>query len=124
MEAWSRESTSHTIRCGSMNDVGPASPFLVGRDAELAQLESVVDDVARRGGTVRIAGDPGVGKSALLKAGTELAVARGHTALTVRAAEGEAHLPSPRFTSSCGRFLAGSMNCRPGTGPLSWGPLG
>jgi DNA-binding CsgD family transcriptional regulator len=76
-----------------MNDAGPASPFLVGRDAELAQLQSAVDDVTRRGGTVRIAGDPGVGKSALLKAGTELAVARGYTALSVRAAEGEAHLP-------------------------------
>jgi DNA-binding NarL/FixJ family response regulator len=66
--------------------------FLVGRDAELAQIESAVDGVAQRGGTVRIAGDPGVGKSALLRAGRELAVARGHTALTVRAAPGEAHL--------------------------------
>src|ERR1700691_3605802 len=93
MEASSRESPSHTIRCGSMSDVSPASPFLLGRDAELARLESAVDDVTRRGRTLRIAGDPGVGKSALLKAGTELAVARGYTALSVRAAEGEAHLP-------------------------------
>jgi len=75
-----------------MSNPGPASPFLVGRDAELAQIESAVDGVPQQGGTVRIAGNPGAGKSALLRAGTELATARGYTALTVRAAEGEAHL--------------------------------
>jgi DNA-binding CsgD family transcriptional regulator len=68
------------------------SPLLVGRDAELAQIESVVGDVARRGSTVRIAGEPGVGKSALLLAGSELAIAHGYTVLSVRATEGEAHL--------------------------------
>ena len=41
---------------------------------------------------MRIAGDPGVGKSALLRAGLELAIARGYTALSVHATEGEAHL--------------------------------
>jgi DNA-binding CsgD family transcriptional regulator len=65
---------------------------LIGRDAELAQIESVVGAAAQGGGTVRIAGDPGVGKSALLRAGTELAIERGYTALSVRAAEGESHL--------------------------------
>ena len=75
-----------------MNSVGPASPFLVGRYAELEQIESAIDDVPQRGGTVRIAGNPGVGKSALLRAGTELATARGYTTLSVRAAEGESHL--------------------------------
>jgi predicted ATP-dependent serine protease len=72
-----------------MTDPGPASLFLVGRDAELARIESAVADVAQQGGTVRIAGDPGVGKSALLRAGQELAVARGYTALSVHATEGE-----------------------------------
>lgn len=75
-----------------MTDPGPASLFLVGRDVELARIESAVADVAQQGGTVRIAGDPGVGKSALLRAGQELAVARGYTALSVHATEGEAHL--------------------------------
>lgn len=65
---------------------------LVGRDAELEQIESVVEAAALGGGTVRIAGNPGVGKSALLRAGTELAIARGYTTLSVRAAEGESHL--------------------------------
>jgi DNA-binding CsgD family transcriptional regulator len=67
------------------------SSLLVGRDAELAQIESIVAD-AGHGGTVRIAGDPGVGKSALLRAGAELAIARGYTSLSVRATEGESHL--------------------------------
>jgi DNA-binding NarL/FixJ family response regulator/tetratricopeptide (TPR) repeat protein len=75
-----------------MTDVGPSSPILVGRDAELGHIQSVVGDVAQQGGTVRIAGDPGVGKTALLRAGTELATARGFTALSVRGTEGEAHL--------------------------------
>jgi predicted ATPase len=74
------------------SDAGQASPFLVGRDAELGQIEAAVDNVAQRGGTVRLAGDPGVGKSALLRAGAELAKERGYTALTVRATEAEAHL--------------------------------
>jgi hypothetical protein len=63
------------------SDAGQPSPFLVGRDAELGQIEAAVDNVARRGGTVRLAGDPGVGKSALLRAGAELAKERGCTAL-------------------------------------------
>ena len=67
-------------------------PVLVGRDAELARIESAVDGVAQQGGTIRIAGEPGVGKSALLRAGAEFAVARGYTVLSVRATEGEAHL--------------------------------
>jgi DNA-binding CsgD family transcriptional regulator len=79
-------------RRGSMSGAGPAYLSLVGRDAELAQIESLVADVAQYGGTARIAGDPGVGKSALLRAGTELAIARGFTALSVRATEGESHL--------------------------------
>jgi len=75
-----------------MSSAGPASPVLVGRDPELAQMQAAVDGVAERGGTVRIAGNPGVGKSALLRAGIELAVDRGYTTLSVSAAEGEAHL--------------------------------
>ncbi len=81
-----------TTRPGPVGGLGPASPLLVGRDAELAQLRAAVDGVAERGGTVRIAGNPGVGKSALLRAGIELAADRGYTALSVRAAEGESHL--------------------------------
>ncbi len=79
-------------RPGSLAGADATSPLLVGRDAELAQMQAAVDGVAQRGGTVRIAGNPGVGKSALLRAGIELAVDRGYTALSVRAAEGEAHL--------------------------------
>src|SRR6202167_3425985 len=79
-------------RPGSLAGADGTSRLLVGRDAELAQMQAAVDGVAQRGGTVRIAGNPGVGKSALLRAGIELAVARGYTALSVRAAEGEAHL--------------------------------
>jgi predicted ATPase len=88
-----------------MSDLGPAYPYLVGRDAELAEIESAVADVPRHGGTLRIAGDPGIGKSALLRAGTDLAVAQGHTALSVRAAEGESHLPFAALYQLLGPIL-------------------
>ena len=75
-----------------MSEADRASSSLVGRDAELAQIDSLVAQMTQRGGTIRIAGDPGIGKSVLLQAGTELAIARGYTALTVRGTESEAHL--------------------------------
>src|ERR1700677_2521971 len=83
--------TKRDNECVNATD-SPASPYLIGRDAELAQIKSALDGVAQQGGTVRLAGNPGVGKSALLRAGMELAIGRGYTPLSLRAAEGEAHL--------------------------------
>ena len=41
---------------------------LIGRDREMAQLAGLVRDVARgRGGSVLIEGEPGIGKSALVR---------------------------------------------------------
>ena len=67
-------------------------PVLIGRDVELAQIKAAVDGAARQGRTLRIAGQAGAGKSALLRAGVEFAAARGFTTLTVQAAESESHL--------------------------------
>ena len=49
----------------------PATPTgaLVGRDSEMALLAELINDVARgRGGAVLIEGEPGIGKSALVRA--------------------------------------------------------
>ncbi len=67
-------------------------PGLIGREPELAVIEEFVDRARQGGGTVRLWGDPGVGKSALLQAGMGFAVERGYTVLSVRAIQGEAHM--------------------------------
>jgi predicted ATPase len=42
---------------------------LIGRDSEMATLVSLLADVAKgRGGSVLIEGEPGIGKSALVRA--------------------------------------------------------
>ena len=48
----------------------PSAPgFLVGRDSEMALLTGLLQEVARgRGGSVLIEGEPGIGKSALVRA--------------------------------------------------------
>src|SRR6516165_5899470 len=51
-----------------MHPVNPAGA-LVGRDSEMALLTGLIKEVARgRGGSVLIEGEPGIGKSALVRA--------------------------------------------------------
>ncbi|WP_220448588.1 ATP-binding protein [Nonomuraea mesophila] len=50
---------------------------LIGRDRELAELAMFLDKTAADGATVLLTGEPGVGKTALLDATAELAVAKG-----------------------------------------------
>ena len=50
-------------------DHRPEAVFLVGRDSEMALLTGLIRDAARgRGGSVLIEGEPGIGKSALVRA--------------------------------------------------------
>ena len=50
-------------------DRQPEAVFLVGRDSEMALLTGLIQDAARgRGGSVLIEGEPGIGKSALVRA--------------------------------------------------------
>lgn len=55
--------------------VGPAG--LVGREGELAELAAFLDMAGTNGAALLLTGDPGVGKTALLDATAELAVAKG-----------------------------------------------
>ncbi|MFH9979405.1 ATP-binding protein [Streptomyces sp. NPDC017179] len=55
--------------------VGPTG--LVGREGELAELAAFLDMAGMDGAVLLLTGDPGVGKTALLDATAELAVARG-----------------------------------------------
>jgi DNA-binding CsgD family transcriptional regulator len=68
------------------------SSRLVGRDAETARLDAVLNDVRERGGTLVVRGEPGVGKSALLNRARERASSLGARALTTVGVESEAQL--------------------------------
>src|ERR1035438_1529775 len=52
-----------------MAPVSPAGALLVGRDSEMTLLAGLIRELARgRGGAVLIEGEPGIGKSALVRA--------------------------------------------------------
>lgn len=72
-------------------DAGPQ--HLVGRSREADVLRGFVGDVTIGGGSLLIAGDPGVGKSALVTATAQWAVANGVTVLRLDASEYEAEIP-------------------------------
>ena len=75
---------------------------LLGRDEELGAITGLLDQVLAPDratgsgddvGTLILVGDPGVGKTALLRAGIAAARERGLTVLTGRGVESERHLP-------------------------------
>ena len=66
---------------------------LVGRDAELHDLVTLLDGVNEGGGALVLSGAAGVGKSALLGAVTADAAARGARVLTVTGVPAEGHVP-------------------------------
>ncbi|MFD7688857.1 ATP-binding protein [Streptomyces sp. NPDC059781] len=62
-------------KSGTGTGVGPTG--LVGREGELAELAAFLDMAGTDGAVLLLTGDPGVGKTALLDATAELAVAKG-----------------------------------------------
>jgi DNA-binding CsgD family transcriptional regulator len=67
---------------------GP-SVVLVARDGELARLGRYLDRVGTASGTLLLTGEMGIGKTALLRRGAGLAVARGYHLLTASPTEVE-----------------------------------
>ena len=67
---------------------------LVGREAELAALDGLVDRLAGgSGGAVVVHGEPGIGKSSLAAAATERARSRTVRVLSTQGVQSEARLP-------------------------------
>src|SRR6266436_5831458 len=66
---------------------------LVGRDAELAQLDKALAEAAEHGGALFVSGAAGIGKTSLLDAAASDARSRGYKVLTVTGLESEADLP-------------------------------
>ncbi len=72
----------------------PASSVIVGRSAELGRLDLLLDaGLAGEGGRCLVAGDPGIGKTALLDAVARRAKGRGFTHLRARGVEGASGIP-------------------------------
>ncbi|HEX6390301.1 MAG TPA: AAA family ATPase, partial [Solirubrobacteraceae bacterium] len=84
--------------------MGDTQSRLVGRDSELAFIEEFLDRT-RPEPVLALAGDPGIGKSRLLRALHDAARARGHVAFSGRAAEFEGELPFGAFTDALDDWL-------------------
>src|SRR5438477_4121545 len=66
---------------------------LVGRDSELAQLDTALAETAEHGGALFVTGAAGIGKTSLLDVAASEARSRGYKVLTVTGLESEADLP-------------------------------
>ena len=79
--------------------------MLIGREAEIGRVERALE-TARGGGSdvLVLRGQPGIGKTALLRAAIERA--EGMTVLRTRGLEGEAELPFAGLAELCGPVLA------------------
>ena len=88
---------------------GPPTALL-GRDVETQQVRERVAHIGTAGGTVVVAGPPGIGKSALLATARQEAEAAGHRVLTSTAVQVEAHLPFAGLHQLLRPVLAGAAN--------------
>jgi ATP/maltotriose-dependent transcriptional regulator MalT len=80
----------------------------VGRADELSSLERILDELDRgRPGAVEVAGEPGIGKTRLLKELAARAGARGHLVLSGAASEFERDLPFSVFVDALDEYVAG-----------------
>src|SRR2546423_2870867 len=76
---------------------------LVGREAELALLHQALDDVGEGiGGAVLVAGEPGIGKTALIGEVLSCSVERGYRTLSGRAAEFAPDVPFAVLADAAG----------------------
>src|SRR5580693_200243 len=68
------------------------APELIGRDPEIAAVESLLARIGDGGGSLLVLGDPGIGKSALAAVAGQRAADCGMRVLTCAGVRGEAHL--------------------------------
>jgi predicted MFS family arabinose efflux permease/tetratricopeptide (TPR) repeat protein len=81
---------------------------LVGRNAEIAMLDHALDELhERRGGAIELAGEPGIGKTRLLRELAARADAQGRTVLSGSASELERELPFWVFVDALDEYLQG-----------------
>ncbi|MDQ3978773.1 MAG: AAA family ATPase [Actinomycetota bacterium] len=85
-----------------------SEPLLVGRPTEAQVIAEMLDalDADTGRSVLQVAGDPGIGKSRLLRTLCAAAHARGHVVLSGRAAEFEGELPFGVFGDALDDWLA------------------
>src|SRR5436190_5143785 len=80
----------------------------VGRADELGSLERILDELDRGcPGAIEVAGEPGIGKTRLLRELAARAGARGHLVLSGAASEFENDLPFSVFVDALDEYVAG-----------------
>jgi DNA-binding NarL/FixJ family response regulator len=80
----------------------------VGRADELGSLERMLDELDRGcPGAIEVAGEPGIGKTRLLRELAARAGARGHLVLSGAASEFENDLPFSMFVDALDEYVAG-----------------
>jgi DNA-binding CsgD family transcriptional regulator len=72
---------------------GNAGPGLIGRDHELGVLTDLIGGIRERGGAMVVLGEPGIGKSSLLRAAAEAGRQESLRVLVTTGIEAEAQLP-------------------------------
>src|SRR5262252_8431869 len=78
----------------------------VGRADELASLERILDELDRGcPGAIEVAGEPGIGKTRLLREVAARAGARGHLVLSGAASEFENDLPFSVFVDALDEYI-------------------
>jgi predicted ATPase len=87
------EAARRSTGCTGCHHCGVPILGLYGRESEMSALDDLLDGVGARGGAVIVRGEPGIGKSALLRAARRSAEARGMDVLRATGAQSEAQLP-------------------------------
>jgi DNA-binding CsgD family transcriptional regulator len=78
--------------------IGQMAPTVIGREAELVAIDAFLDGVPEGPAGLVLAGEAGIGKTTVLDAALQMASARGHRVLSVRAAQSETMLSFAAFT--------------------------
>src|SRR5258708_40346345 len=103
------------------NQPGMGGSGLVGRDAEMAQLDKALAEAAEHGGALFVTGAAGIGDTSLLNVAGATARCRDYKALAITRLESEAELPYAWLPPLlhpvlpvAGRLTAAPMTALPG----------
>ena len=100
----------HSLRAaGRFSGVTRTARRLVGRERELDALRGALERAAQGAGCVRIVGEPGIGKTTLLRELVDAASERGDLVLSGRGAEFEQERPFGVFVDALDDYL-GSLH--------------
>ena len=97
---------------------------LLGRDAEIELVASLLDGIGTGGGSLVLYGEPGIGKSRLLSVAAGLARERGFAVLSTPGCSPRLICRSRVFISCCVRCVSIRPGCPPRSGRCSTPPSG